>query len=130
MKTLVFIRLQQIKFLLKHSRLNQKLRLLAIAILFLLSLVLTCTKNPFIYLLFPTVFIIAIQHNRKDFLLLKKTGLFVHTTIFIEYLVLTFPFLLAGVILGHIMSILIFIVFLLVLPYVYPILNSDYNQKN
>ncbi len=130
MKILFFIRLQQIKFLLRHSRFDQKLRLIVVIIFFMISLLLTCTKNPFIYLLLPTISAIAIQHFRKDYFLLKKTGLFVHTTIFFEYFILTSPFIITGILFKHNMAIFVFVLFLAILPHVYPILHSDSNQKN
>ena len=129
MKTLVFIRLQQIKFLIRHSRFDQKLRLTVILILFMISLFLTRTKNPFIYLLFPTIFAIVIQHFRKDYFLLQKTGLSIYTAIFIEYLILSSPFIIAGIVFGHTGAIAVFILFLAILPHVYPILNNDSRLK-
>lgn len=125
MKTLVFIRLQQIKFLIRHSRFDQKLRMIVIVILFLISLLLTCTKDPVIYLIFPTIFSISIQHFRKDYLLLKKTGLTIQMAIFFEYLILSSPFIIAGIIFKHTMAVTVFVFYLAILPHVYPILNNN-----
>lgn len=130
MKTLVFIRLQQIKFLIRQSRMDQKLRLLSVIFLFIISVLLTWTKNPAIYFIFPALFSIGIQHFRKDYLLLKKTGLFIHAAIFAEYIILSSPFLIAGIILRHTMAVVIYIIFLAILPHVYPILNNDSKTKN
>jgi hypothetical protein len=88
------------------------------------------TKNPVIYLVFPTALAIIIQHFRKDYFLLKKTGLFIHTTIFFEYLFLSSPFVLAGILFGHTMAIIIFVLFLIILPHVYPILQGNQDQKS
>ncbi len=125
MKILIFIRLQQLKFLVRHSRSDQKFRLIMVLFLFLISLVLTLTKNPIIYLTFPTAFAIIVQHYRKDYLLLKKTGLLIQITIFIEYFIISLPFIIAGIIFKHLMSITVYILFLAILPHVYPILTDD-----
>ncbi len=129
MKTLVFIRLQQIKFLIRHARFDQKIRLIVIMVLFFISLLLICTKNPFIYLIFPAIFSIAIQHFRKDYFLLKKTGLSIHIAIFIEYLILSSPFIIAGIVFKHTMAVTVFVFFLAILPHVYPILNNNSNLE-
>lgn len=130
MKTLVFIRVQQLKFLIRHARFDQKLRLIVILVLFLISLLLTCTKNPFVYLLFPTILSIAIQHFRNDYLLLKKTGLTIHIAIFLEYLMLSSPFIIAGIVFRHSMAVIVFIFYLAILPHVYPILNNNSKPGN
>jgi hypothetical protein len=91
---------------------------------------LTSTKNPFIYLIFPAILAMVIQHFRKDYLLLKKTGLYIHTAIFIEYIIISSPFIIAGIIFKQAMAVSIFVIFLAILPHVYPIIHDNSRLRN
>ncbi len=120
MKILVFIRLEQLRSLLRNSNNSLKRRLIAFLLLFLLCIISISTRKPLIYLAIPCILIFLLHTFRNDFDLLKKMGLSVYKIVLTEYLILSLPYLIAGIVFHHSLGVIFLIIYILILPTTHP----------
>ena len=118
MKTLFFIRWMQFLDIYKRYGFRKKLEIFILSIAGLIILLISINRAPYIFYSFPILISIILQINRKDYDLLKKTGLTLHAIFSFEYLMLSVPFLTIAMFQKRFEYVLFLILFLIILPIV------------
>jgi hypothetical protein len=120
MKVLVYIRVEQLKSLLKDPYNPRMYRFVPFVLLFIVCALTIWTHNPMIYFIIHFIFLLLIHVFRNDYKLLKKMGLSVYTIIFTEYFCLSLPVITAGIVFQQPIGIAILMTYLLLLPCTQP----------
>jgi hypothetical protein len=120
MRTLVYIRVEQLKSLFSNRGTSGMRRFILFVLAFLLCIISIWTLSQFIYMALACALLLILHLFRNDFRLLKKLGFSVYTIILFEYLILAFPFIFAGIILHHPSGIALLLAFILLLPLTHP----------
>jgi hypothetical protein len=115
MKALLYIRREQLYRLFRQP-LRRKMGSLLIGLVYLfVAIPLVFTNIPLLYLPLPLLIVIVIQILRQDKYLLEKTGLIPGRVILAEYIILSLPFLTAGIIAGHYFPAVLYVIIILIL---------------
>lgn len=116
MKILLFIRAEQFRALLRNRGKSKKILALMFILLFLISMCSIISGKSGIYLTIPGILLLILHSVRNDYYLLKKTGLSAYTIMLIEYLLLTLPNLVAGILNMHFTGVILLSAFIIILP--------------
>ena len=115
MRTLLYIRWQQLRELFSRSSLHTNRSYLIAVFLLILLVALLAKKNVHLYLVVPAIISLLIHFTRKDQMLIKKSGLNTQIVMFTEYLLISVPFIITCLFRQLFGSIIILLVFLSVL---------------
>lgn len=118
MKALIYIRVQQVKLMFERNGEMRRKFLIHVIIYFFVAFPLILTKTPLLYFPLPGLILLSISFMRTDLALLKKAGVFPFSIFFIEYLLISMPFLLTSLLLGYFYSIAIYSILIVVLAVV------------
>jgi hypothetical protein len=119
-KTLLYIRRIQFHNFFIRACFNKKLGLITLVIGVLAVLLFSLFQAVYVFYSVPILFCLFLQIIRKDYALLKKTDIALHTIYSFEYLILSIPFFLAAILQQRFGYIIFLIVFLFLLPIVNP----------
>jgi O-antigen ligase len=93
---------------------------MAFIFLFIFSALLGLTALPWLYLSVAALFIVILHLLRSDIELIKKTQLNIPLLMLVEYLMLSIPFLIMGIVQQKTVHVLIYVIFLVCIPYLIP----------
>jgi hypothetical protein len=116
MKTLLYIRRMQFQDFIMHSSIKKRLELLILVATVLVLLSFSLLHANYIFYSIPILVCLFVQLFRKDYILLKKTGIALHKICSIEYLALSIPFIITAIFQKRFEYAFISIIFLFLLP--------------
>ena len=93
MRTLLYIRWQQLRELFINPSLFTKRSYVIAVLLLILFVALLAKKNIHFYMVIPATIALLIHFTRTDQILIKKSGLNLQMVMFTEYLIISVPFI-------------------------------------
>ena len=128
MKTLLYVRWQQLRRLFRRSVLRSNRNYWIAFLLFIVLVVMLARKNLHFYLVVPAIVSLFIHFTRKDESLIRKAGLNARLVMFIEYLLISAPFILTCILHQLFGSILLLLAFLSVITLLHKEFEFHRNQ--
>lgn len=125
MRTLLYIRWQQIRGLFRKPALLSNRSYWIAFLLFVILVALLAKRNLHFYLIVPAIISLIVHFTRNDGSLIKKAGLNARLVMFIEYLLISFPFILTCLLQQLFISTLLLLAFLTLLTF----LRSEFDYR-